>query len=84
MLNDTTEAIWRQEEFLRWLRPVVGCGGFLHKYFPAIFDVRRQIGPFNDLLVAIEADLEEIAGSKADPRAVQDLQSRLNRTLTTF
>src|SRR5262249_48585885 len=71
------DAIWKQEKFLRSLRGSVGCAGFYHKNFPAIFDMWRTMGPSIQILTAIEIDMEKL--SKSPPSSfADDLRYRLN------
>jgi hypothetical protein len=74
--DDSKVAIYNQQEFLHWLRPVVGCGGYYHKFFPAISDVRRQIGAWNDSLTALEIDLEKGSENPGDTDVKGDLYRR--------
>jgi hypothetical protein len=76
--DDTKAAIVYQHEFLHWLKPVVGCAGFYHKFSPPIFDVQRHIGAWNDLLAALEVDLEQ---GLEHPDDVKDDLERLTAEL---
>ena len=72
------KTIWEQEELLRSLRPVFGCGGFYHLIFPDVPSMRPALTPVLDTLVAVETELEAISTAPSAPTGwASDLRARL-------
>ena len=75
--SGVAQAIWYQEQFLRSLRPVIGCGGFYHRYFPDAPTIRPLISPLLETLLRVEIEVEETAAKGlsaiANPQVNQDL-----------
>jgi len=65
-------AIWQQAEFLRSLRPLVGCAGYYHLFFPDVRTSSDIVRGFLEQLVAVEQELEDSANSLDPPDTWRD------------
>lgn len=75
-LKDVAKTIWYQEEFIRSLRPVIGCAAFYHLYFPDIYSIKPFLGPMFETLVSIENELETIVADEPRPIGYQWINER--------
>jgi hypothetical protein len=77
-LKGPAKTIWDQEEFIRSLRPVVGCGAFYHLSFPDVPGIRPFLTPILETLVGVEAEIEAISATPDNHiEWVQDLEAHL-------
>jgi hypothetical protein len=65
-------SIWQQAEFLRSLKPLVGCAGYYHLFSPDVRTSREILWPFLEQLVAVEQELENSAKSLDPPDTWRD------------
>lgn len=67
--QQAVKALKRQRDFIWSLRPIIGCVGFYHIYFPDVAAAGSIIAPFLEALIGLEKHREQTSPLSIRPAA---------------